>query len=719
MFTLLFFSLCLFHQTLEKPIENTIIAKKPFMNFNTCFQTSQGFDPLMDIASDVAIVYGTSHNFQERLLSWREQGYRTAYMTGISWGNYDSYYQTENGLKKEEIQTDKTGKLWMHGHSDTVGYNVPTPSYVEYIKSILIPPLENRVESIYLEEPEFWAVTGWSEAFKQLWEKYYGEPWSPPDQSIETQYKASLLKYRLYTDALTEVFKFIKEYSQKNNFQIGCYVPTHSLINYAQWRIVSPESQLTKMEHCDGIIAQVWTGTARSKHHYQGVSRERTFETAYLEYAQMVGMVIPAQKHLIFLADPIEDNPNYDWHDYKYNYECTVSASLFFPEVSTFEVMPWPERIFKGKYSKSKKERDIKINIIPEFATELLTVINTLNDMKQEEVEWISGIYPIGVMVSDTLMFQRAEPYPSHPNLNCFYGIATPFIKNGIPLKIIQMEHLINYRPLKDIKILLLSYEGQKPLDKEYHNIIKDWVNEGGSLLIIDDNSDRYNELNNWWKSEGFNSPLEHLMKTLLGNKEPDENLTQIGKGYIWWIKRSPSALSLDKEGASQLLNWVKELSNKSGINIDYKNYIHLKRGPYHICSVQDESLNDSPYKIQGRFINLFNPELKVEEDVLLNPSNRALLLDLNSPQFKKDTVSIIASAGRIRDKKIEGNRFHFTTRGPLGIPGKVVILCNKQPAKIANLDTIEFQQYYDSKNHLLYIDFTHQGKDIHFEIDL
>lgn len=719
MFTVFILSLSIFHQVQEKPIENSTICKANFMDFRTCFQTSQSYDPLMDIASDVAIVYGTSNNLDKRLESWREKGYRIAYMTGISWGNYDSYYQTENGLKKEEIQTDKTGKLWMHGHSTTVGYNVPTPGYVEYIKSILIPPLENRVESIYLEEPEFWAVTGWSEAFKQLWEQHYGEPWSPPNQSIETQYKASLLKYKLYTDALTKTFQFVKEYGKKNNFQIGCYVPTHSLINYAQWRIVSPESNLTKMENCDGIIAQVWTGTARSKHHYRGISKERTFETAYLEYAQMVGMVLPAKKHLIFLADPIEDNPNYDWYDYKYNYECTVLASLLFPEVSSFEVMPWPERIFKGKYSKSKEEKDTKINIIPEFATEIITVINTLNDMKQKDVEWVSNNYPIGLMVSDTLMFQRAEPHASDPNLNCFYGISTPLVKNGIPIKIIQMEHLLDYNPIKDIKILLLSYEGQKPLNKEYHSVIKNWVIGGGSLLIIDDNSDPYNELDNWWKKEGYHSPLEHLIKILFEDKEPDESILKVGKGHVWWIKQSPTALSRNKEGANQVLSWLKEIANQCGITIVYKNYYHLKRGPYHICSVMDESSSDLPYKLEGNFINLFNPQLRVEEEVVLSPSNRALLLDINSPQVTKSIPSIITSAGRIRENKTDKNRFYFAVRGPLGIPGKVVILCNKQPEKIVNIEAVDFQQYYDNKYHLVYIDFIHQGKDIHFEIDL
>ncbi|HOV32991.1 MAG TPA: hypothetical protein PLX23_06480 [Candidatus Hydrogenedens sp.] len=717
MITFLLISVSLFSQIQEINTNSQPLSHFNFRDFNTCFQTSAGFDPLIDIASDVAIVYGTSPDLDKRVQSWREQGYRTAYMTGISWGNYGNYYMSENGLKKEEIQTDKTGKLWMHGNSTTVGYNVPTESYTEYIKQILIPPLENRVESIYLEEPEFWAMTGWSEGFKKLWEKHYGEPWSPPDQSIETQYKASLLKQLLYTHTLTEVFKFVKEYAHKNNFDVGCYVPTHSLINYAQWRIVSPESMLTKMGNCDGVIAQVWTGTARSQHCFRGITKERTFETAYLEYAQMAGMVLPAQKHLIFLADPIEDDPNHDWSDYKYNYESTVLASLLFPEVSTFEVMPWPDRIFKGKYSKSKEEKETKVNIIPEYGTELLTVINSLNDMRQSDIEWISNNYPIGIVVSDTLMFQRAEPNASAPQLNCFFGIATPLVKNGVPIKLIQLEHLTYLQPLQDIKILLLTYEGQKPLNKEYHKYISEWVRSGGCLLIIDDGSDPYNNLNKWWKKEGFNSPLSHLVKNLFNDKEPTEDITQIENGYVWWIKRSPTAISYDKEGDKQLLNWVKEIAQNSGLDLDYKNYFHLRRGPYHICSVQDEAITDTPYTLKGKFINLFNPELKVENEIVLTPSNRALLYDLDWINTQVQTSDIIISAGRIRDKKISDKFLSFTARGPQGIPGKVIILCKSNPVKVECKEQINFSYHCDNDYNLTYLEFIHEGKYLHFEI--
>lgn len=687
--------------------------------FFTCFQTSTGFDPTIDIGSDVAIVYGTSPTLQERIDSWRKEGYRVSYMTGISWGNYENYYLDKDGLKVDEIQTDKNGKVWMHGDSKTVGYNVPTDSYIEFIKKeILTPPLKFKVEHIFLEEPEFWAVTGWSNAFKKIWKEYYQEEWIPPNSSIESQFKASLLKYHLYTKTLNDTMKYIKDHNTEDHFY-GCYVPTHTLVNYSQWRIVSPESMLTNIPECDGIIAQVWTGTARTPHHYKSVLKERTFETAFIEYAQSVGMVIPTNKHLIFLADPIEDNPNRDWGDYRTNYEATLTASLLFPEVHTYEVMPWPNRIFQGRYPQSSEEKDVRVKIPQDYGTEIMTVVTALNNMKQDSVEWISRNYPIGVVISDTLMFQRAEPHPSDPHLNCFFGITTPLVKNGIPLKIIQLENILKYPVLDDVKLLLLTYEGQKPLKKDYHYKFREWVEKGGGLIVIDGVSDPYNNLDQWWRKEGFSNPVEHLIKITLGNAWAGEESIRFGDGWIWWIRQNPSELAKSKNGGEKVLEIVKNMSSKIGIDIQYKNYLHLRRGFYHICSVMDESINDKPYVLKGRFINLFDPELKIKEVVTLNPPSHAFLFDLNIAKEKLSPPVVLISSGRIKYEEKRGNRHLFTIRGPKDIPGKVLIYTEKRPENITNIEGIQFSYNYDSENQLLLIEFMHLGKTLFFDITL
>lgn len=696
-----------------------LVNKTSLREFNTCFQTSTGFKPSIDIGSDLAIVYGTSPQLPEKVESWRSEGYRVSFMTGISWGNYDTYYITESGLKTAEIQTDKTGKLWMHGNSKTVGYNVPTENYIEYIKKeILTLPIQLKVEHIFLEEPEFWAVTGWSEAFKQLWKEYYNSDWIPPNTSIETQYKASLLKYYLYTKALKETIQYIKkENTEKHSF--GCYVPTHTLVNYAQWKIVSPESMLTKIEGLDGIIAQVWTGTARTPHHYNGILKERTFETAYLEYAQSVGMVIPTGKHLIFLADPIEDNPNHDWDDYRKNYEDTITASLLFPEVHTYEVMPWPNRIFEGEYPESKDNKNKKIKIPHNYATEILTVITALNYMKQSSVEWISENYPIGILISDTLMFQRAEPYPSDTQLNCFFGIATPLVKRGIPIKIVQLENILDYPVLEKLKILFLSYEGQKPLKEEYHLKLKKWVENGGTLIIIDGATDPYNNLEQWWKTKGFKSPIYHLLHILSVDSLSTDKPIRIGSGWVWWINQNPSELAKLKNGGEKIWEWLKEISSSINLNLESKNYFHLRRGPYHICSVMDETTNNQPYTLKGKFINLFDPDLNIIHNIKLAPPSRAILFDLNIALETSTSPAILISAGRVIKETKSQNKFSFTVRGPKDIPGKVIVYLDKPPKAFFSEEIPNTSYNYNQEYHLLSINFTHLGKPVSFDITL
>ena len=170
-------------------------------------------------------------------------------------------------------------------------------------------------------------------------------PWSY-EAAVDTEIMPDLAGGK----ALQQVFDYVHSYNQRSGRQIRCYVATHSLLNYAHWQIVSPESSLARVNGCDGYIAQVWTGTSRTPNMYRGQLRERTFETAFLEYGAMQNLVRSTGRRVWYLNDPIEDNPNHDWEDYRRNWEATLTASLLQPEVWRFEIAPWPERIFSRSY---------------------------------------------------------------------------------------------------------------------------------------------------------------------------------------------------------------------------------------------------------------------------------------------------------------------------------------------------------------------------------
>ncbi|HWD00692.1 MAG TPA: hypothetical protein VG456_28240, partial [Candidatus Sulfopaludibacter sp.] len=437
------------------------------------FQTSGPWSPRTNLNADVAMVYGIGPRMPANIETWRQHGYTVHVMTGVAWGEYQDYlYGRYDGQNHwDQAQTEANGKQILHGRD--IPYISPGLNYGKYLTVGVKRALDAGAQAIYLEEPEFWARGGWEENFKREWKDYYQEDWQAPNSSPDAQYRASKLKYFLYRRALSQVFDFAKEYGKANNRTIRCYVPTHSLINYAHWRIVSPESSLLDVG-ADGYIAQVWTGTARTENVYEGRRKERTFETAFLEYGSMQNLVRASGRRVWYLNDPIEDNPNHDWEDYRTNWENTLTASLLQPEVWRYEIMPWPDRIFNGRHpvrtagpafkapgppdpASIKSQNQIpdgtglngfargnpnveRAGIPKPYETELQSVITALGDMKQSDVRWeSSGTRNVGVLISDTMMFQRADPNPSDANLGSFYGLAMPLVKRGVPLDPVQI----------------------------------------------------------------------------------------------------------------------------------------------------------------------------------------------------------------------------------------------------------------------------------------
>src|ERR1051325_7475306 len=218
----------------------------------TCFRTGGAYSDKADLRSDVAIVYGMDAKLPDRMSTWRDKGNCIQCMTGVSWGRYQDYlYGRFDGINHEdEAQTDRNGNKISHGGD--VYYMCPGTNYGKFLSVGVQRALAAGVEAIHLEEPEFWVRGGYSEGFKREWRAYYGEDWQPPHSSVDAQWRASKLKYFLYRRALQQVFDHVQEFNRRTGRAVRCYVPTHSLINYAHWQIVSPESSLARLNGCDG-----------------------------------------------------------------------------------------------------------------------------------------------------------------------------------------------------------------------------------------------------------------------------------------------------------------------------------------------------------------------------------------------------------------------------------------------------------------------------------
>ncbi len=701
----------------------------------TVFQTAQPWKPTIDVRGDVAIIYGVGGNpsekranmtFEERVQSWRDRGYTTHFMTGIAWGDYQDYFTGEwdGEWHLDEGQVEQNGDTIWHG--SMVPYIVPTENFLKYIKEAHIKRvIDAGIDAIYLEEPEFWARAGYSEAFKREWKKYYGFDWRAPHTSAENTYLSNKLKYQLYYNALDDVSTFAKTYGKSKGMDIRCYVPTHSLINYSQWEIVSPEASLASLEGIDGYIAQVWTGTSRAPNYFNGIVKERVFETAFLEYGSMESMTAPTGRKMFFLTDPIEDRPR-DWSDFKKNYEATFTAQLLYPQIANYEIMPWPSRIYEGLYQKSM-DSDEKGTIPRFYSTQMQVMINTLNKMPLSENR-VSGSEGISVLMANSMMFQhfKANEQYEDPNLSNFYGQALPLLKRGVPINVVHIENTTYPESLKKTHVLLMSYSNMKPLSPIPHTHIAEWVKQGGVLVYSGRDRDPFQSVMEWWNTRDYqyNSPSEHLFEKMGLELYPAEGAYSYGKGTVYVVRKDPKEYVLEATKDKDFVETVKYLYEQktAGGELVFKNNFHLVRGPYEIVSVMDESVSNEPYTVSGLLIDLFDPLLPVLTEKKIEPGKQAFLYNIARTEDMQQP-QVLVSASRVYNEKTTKNSYSLVVKSPSETTNSMRVLLPSAPTEISITDNMKqkienYKTNWNEESKTCWFEFENSPEGVMVEIE-
>ncbi|NLH97990.1 MAG: hypothetical protein GX446_00700 [Chthonomonadales bacterium] len=457
------------------------LPTRPF----TAFQTGQPYNPAIAPPTDAALVFSADRDV---LQGWREAGYVVKTMGGFR--QYEPYVKAN----PHEVQTDRNGSMIVIGGNSY--YMIPTTGLNEKQRAYYAEAAANGVYAVCPEEPEIFARAGYSEAFKQEWQALYGAPWEPPHSSMEARVKAERLKMQLCLRQIQAVLGPLAS----THPGVRRMLAVHSPVTYPHWGITVPHYALFRLPAVQEVIGQVWTGTARTPTRVAGVRAERTFPLAYVEYSSLVHLLRGTSKPLWALMDPVEDNPDLPMDDYIRNYRETLAASLMFPGLDRFEVMPWPSRIY-GR-------------VPADYATVINTVVGALTEMWRYPIRKIeAGSEGVGVLIADSMSYQRGDPHPS--DFDGFYGLAMPMVMHGLPLQVLSLDRCSEQGYLSGVRTLLTSYDFMKPDAPECNIGLADWVRKGGSLIMVG-GTDPYNGLaDSWWRKAGLNSPMEDLFLRL------------------------------------------------------------------------------------------------------------------------------------------------------------------------------------------------------------
>jgi hypothetical protein len=280
----------------------------------------------------------------------------------------------------------------------------------------------------------------------------------------------------------------------------------------------------------------------------------------------------------------------------------------------------------------------------------------------------------------------------------------------------VQLENVTVPHYLDGFKVLLMTYQGMKPQTPEVHAPLAAWVKQGGVLVFCDDDSDVFNAVREWWNT-GENhcrTPREALFAQLgydPASASPSagaEVAWNFGAGRVIWLRENPVRLAATAAGADQVLALTRQAAAFAKLTWRETSSLVLRRGPYVIAAGLDESLPGPPKVLRGHFINLFDPELRVLDQVELAPGKRFFLRDLDDHAV---AAPLLAAGCRALPEKSAADALAFLVEGAAQTPGIVLLQCGHEPAAV----TLDGQPVADVKfskaDKLLWIRFANEAR--------
>jgi hypothetical protein len=285
-----------------------------------------------------------------------------------------------------------------------------------------------------------------------------------------------------------------------------------------------------------------------------------------------------------------------------------------------------------------------------------------------------------------------------------------------MPATPVQLENLPIAGALKGLKVLLMSYHGQKPLGPEVHPPLVEWVKHGGVLVFCDDDTDPYARVREWWNADGRNhaTPRGHLFEALgltndsFSKVDPD-GFARVGRGGIFWLRENPARLAAGADGDERLCQEVRRAASHAGARWRESAHLVLRRGPYVAAAGLDESIEGPAKVLHGRYVNLFDPELAVRQDPAVQAGERLFLLDLGA--LRARSAQVLAGSAKVLPGDARNGRLLLTVEGVARTPGIVLLRLPRAPREVIldgrKLETVRFS----AEDRLAWIRFENESR--------
>ncbi len=664
----------------------------PFVKAKTCLQTNTGYEPRTALAVDSVIIHrhgDEPEKLAEMIGSWKQHGYTVGRMFFADSDAKNEYWtgKWDGTPHPQEVERDEKGEVRMC--AGIRPYMLPTEGWIRHLEEMAVESVNAGADAILPEEPLAHVDTGYEEMFRKLWVERYGKPWQAESSSPEARFLTAQLKNELYARLEQRLCQAVARRSREIGRKVDFVIPIHSVYSNVAAKLTAPLGTSWGIDGPDGYIGQIWTGPVNwAMHHYD--SPDKTFfDSAYCLYDFFAAITNGSNRKLWMLVDPVEDDPNHKWSEFEEWYIHCVTAMLMFPQVDSYEVMPWPERIFvKGHKTGGGTPAPERFRTIVLSATQVMQEVPLGGQWDPYGAEAgrdkPRGPDRTGVAVSDTLMWEKESP----PPLQAAYGLMMPLVRAGTPGEACLLERTSDPKYLQRFNVIVLSYEALKPMEAQPNVALARWVKSGGVLVVLGA-ADDLGGAELWWRKAGHATPLHHLMAEL-GLKNVDAaGDFQVGKGWVLRRTVSPREFAHPNAVDETYLPLLKQAWGKATPPRGQvaPGYLCLKRGPFVIARAGRE-----PVKLKGTFVNLMDPQFPISKDIELKPGSSGVFRDvtevMTATGAKARKPCVLHATHRLMDERMDRGALRAVIRGPLETPGTVRLFTGgKKLASLAARD--------------------------------
>jgi hypothetical protein len=184
-------------------------------------------------------------------------------------------------------------------------------------------------------------------------------------------------------------------------------------------------------------------------------------------------------------------------------------------------------------------------------------------------------------------------------------------------------------------------------------------------------------------------------------------------------LNAQPASFCLSAEKAVAYREWIHAQLAAEGETWTYGNYLSLRRGPYLIAAVMDESVSGEPLVLKGSFADIYTPDFKLITEKVLRPGENTLLYDLS---HCRTDGQIIGASARVFSLKRTG-KLEIKCRAAADVHAHIRVYFKQPVTAVRGVDSggkaVDVRLDWDDRTSTALFSFLGSAKDITFFLDI